>query len=34
MSKIPDLKKKVFSSAKSKILGEYIWKFGIATQLG
>ena len=34
MSKIPELKEKVLNSAKSKALGEYVWKCGIGPQMG
>jgi len=34
MNKIPELKEKVFSSAKSKALGQYIWDCGVTYQLG
>lgn len=34
MNRIPELKEKVFSSAKSKALGQYIWDCGITYQLG
>ncbi len=34
MSKIPELKEKVLTSAKTKALGDYVWKFGIGTQMG
>jgi DNA polymerase-3 subunit alpha len=34
MSKIPALKQKVLETAKSKALGEYIWKYGAGPQMG
>ena len=34
MSKIPELKDKVLSQAKSKPLGQYIWKCGVGPQMG
>lgn len=34
MSKIPELQEKVLKQAKSKQLGEYIWKFGAGPQMG
>ena len=34
MNKIPELKEKVFSSAKSKALGQYIWDCGVGPQMG
>ena len=34
MSKIPELREKVLTQAKSKELGEYVWKYGIGPQMG
>ena len=34
MSKIPELKEKVLNEAKSSLLGQYVWKFGIGPQMG
>ena len=34
MSKIPELKQKVLSKAKSKQLGQYVWQHGIGPQMG
>lgn len=34
MSKIPELKQKVLSKAKSKQLGQYVWTCGIGPQMG
>ena len=34
MSKIPELKEKVLTQAKSTALGEYVWKCGIGPQMG
>ena len=34
MSKIPELKEKVLTQAKSARLGEYVWKCGIGPQMG
>ena len=34
MSKIPELRDKVINSARSKKLGEYIWKHGVGPQMG
>lgn len=34
MDKIPDLKKEVISRAKSQVLGEYVWKYGIGPSMG
>lgn len=34
MSKIPELKEKVLSKAKSKQLGQYVWQHGIGPQMG
>ena len=34
MSKIPELKEKVLTQAKSEKLGQYIWKCGIGPQMG
>lgn len=34
MSKIPALHQKVLETAKSKALGEYIWKYGAGPQMG
>lgn len=34
MSKIPELKEKVLSTAKSKALGQYVWKYGVGPQMG
>ena len=34
MSKIPELRDKVLNSAKSRALGEYVWKCGIGPQMG
>ena len=34
MSKIPELRDKVLSQAKSPCLGNYVWKCGIGPQMG
>ena len=34
MSKIPALREKVLETAKSRALGEYIWKYGAGPQMG
>ena len=34
MSKIPGLRQKVLESAKSRALGQYIWKYGAGPQMG
>jgi DNA polymerase-3 subunit alpha len=34
MSRIPELKEKVLTQAKSKNLGEYVWKCGVGPQMG
>lgn len=34
MNKIPELREKVLSKAKSEALGKYVWKCGIGTQMG
>lgn len=34
MSKIPELKQKIISKAKSPALGEYIWRHGVSPQVG
>ena len=34
MDKIPELEQKVLDTASSKKLGEYVWKYGIGTQMG
>ena len=34
MNKIPELREKVLKSAKSKKLGQYIWKYGAGPQMG
>ena len=34
MSKIPELKEKVLTQAKSNVLGEYVWKYGVGPQMG
>ena len=34
MAKIPELKEKVLTQAKSPALGEYVWKCGIGPQMG
>ncbi len=34
ISKIPELKQKVLSKAKSKQLGQYVWQHGIGPQMG
>lgn len=34
MSKIPELQQKVLTSAKSKALGEYVWRCGVGPQMG
>ena len=34
MNKIPELRDKVYSQAKSEALGRYVWTFGIGPQMG
>lgn len=34
MSKIPELHQKVLAQAKSPLLGQYIWKYGVGPQMG
>ena len=34
MDKIPELHEKVLKQAKSKTLGDYVWKYGIGPQMG
>ena len=34
MSKIPELQQKVLEQAKSPLLGQYIWKYGVGPQMG
>ena len=34
MSKIPELKNKVLTQAKSEKLGQYVWKCGVGPQMG
>lgn len=34
MNKIPELREKVISQAKSPRLGEYVWKYGAGPQMG
>lgn len=34
MNKIPELHEKVLNMAKSEVLGKYVWKFGLAPQMG
>lgn len=34
MNKIPELRDKVYSQAKSEALGKYVWTFGIGPQMG
>ena len=34
MSKIPELRDKILTKAKSRALGEYIWKYGVGPQVG
>lgn len=34
MSKIPELRQKVLTQAKSPILGEYVWRYGAGPQMG
>lgn len=34
MNKIPELREKILSQAKSEKLGQYIWKYGIGPQMG
>ena len=34
MSKIPELQRKVLAQAKSPLLGQYIWRYGVGPQMG
>ncbi|MBR4983825.1 MAG: PHP domain-containing protein [Lachnospiraceae bacterium] len=34
MDKIPELQDKILNSAKSPVLGQYVWKYGIGPQMG
>ena len=34
MSKIPELKEKILTQARTKALGEYIWNCGVGPQMG
>lgn len=34
MSKIPELREKVLTQAKSPLLGQYVWRYGAGPQMG
>lgn len=34
MAKIPELKEKILTQAKSSNLGQYVWKYGVGPQMG